>query len=66
MSSVEHVVLNDKPFPKGYLGGECNRTACKNQNPDWWSSVMHAYYCGGCAAEINRYCPPGVAKLVKV
>lgn len=65
-NNAEHVVLNDKPWPKGYLGGECNRTACTHQNPNWWSSVERAYYCGDCAVEINKWCPPGVARLVAI
>jgi hypothetical protein len=58
--------LNSKPFPKGYLGGECNRGACKNQNPGWWSQVEHAYYCESCATEINKWVPAGVPKMVKI
>jgi hypothetical protein len=64
--SGANVVLNDKPFPKGYLGGECNRTACKNQHPNWWSSVERAYYCEPCATEINKWLPKGVAPMVKI
>lgn len=65
-SNAEHVVLNDKPFPKGYLGGECNRGACTHKDPTWWSSVERAYYCEECATEINKWTPPNVAKMVKL
>lgn len=39
---------------KGEYGGECNRTACKNTNAQWYNKVTEAFYCTKCARMINE------------
>jgi len=59
-------------LPKGTFGGRCNRTACQRPGATWfnrgmaasWHPSAHkaladAYYCPGCAKQINRYNVPG-------
>jgi len=39
---------------KGVEGGSCNRTACQAPGATWWNPHTYAYYCGTCAALLNR------------
>ena len=36
-------------------GGECNRTQCSSKRAKYYNSSTRAWYCGGCAAKINRF-----------
>ena len=38
---------------KGEYGQECNRTACNNQNAQFYNHSTRKYYCGSCAQTIN-------------
>lgn len=40
--------------PKGEFSGECNRTACKTKNAQWFNKITQAYYCDRCARMINQ------------
>lgn len=43
------------PALKGIEGGNCNRTACQQPKAAWYNESTHAYYCRGCAIEIQRF-----------
>ena len=51
---------NDVLFSKerescvGVFGGECFRATCKATGATWFHTPHRRYYCGACAAEINR------------
>ena len=52
---METVVLHPD---KGKKGGKCNRTACQrdlSEDHIWWNQYTHAFYCSGCAREINKW-----------
>jgi hypothetical protein len=40
---------------KGDFGKECNRTACSNQEADYYNYSTQMYYCAECAQLINYY-----------
>lgn len=46
--------MTNKP-DKGLRGGSCNRTACQAPGATWFNQSTRAYYCEGCARDINRY-----------
>lgn len=46
--------MEGKEPKKGEHGGECNRTACKNTNAQWYNKVTEAFYCTKCARMINE------------
>jgi len=46
--------MKNKEQKKGQHGGECNRTACKNENAQWYNKVTEAFYCTKCARMINE------------
>lgn len=50
------VVDGEKPG-KGKFDGNCNRTACQVsiQGRNYWNSSTRAYYCRGCAGDINYW-----------
>jgi hypothetical protein len=48
---------------KGVYLGKCNRTACPTRPATWWNRGTLAFYCPPCAVEINKWGPPGQARL---
>lgn len=40
---------------KGKRLGSCNVTACQRPGAFWYNKVMDAWYCTGCAREINYH-----------
>ncbi len=46
-----------KPLPgKGQEGERCNRTACqKPHSAHYFNTAMNAWYCEGCARDIEDY-----------
>jgi len=66
-------VLHDRRFPlhnlpsKGQiLGGSCNTPGCDCQGATQWNALHFAFYCDGCATQINQgdapACEPVEAK----
>lgn len=39
---------------KGELGGECNRTVCKNSGARWFNHSTEKHYCSQCADNLNN------------
>jgi hypothetical protein len=42
-------------IPKGEHGGECNRSACRNDHANFYNYSTRKYYCASCASLINYY-----------
>lgn len=42
---------------KGQFDGRCNRSACMDPivGANWWNTSTRAYYCKGCAQDINAF-----------
>lgn len=51
---------------KGKEGGECNRTACKSSPAICYNPHTLAYYCIGCAMEINVWLEKDGLKLIDI
>ncbi len=53
--TIERMLPVDAPG-KGLFDGSCNRTDCQIPiaGGNWFNTSTRAYYCGGCAAMINR------------
>lgn len=48
------------------LGGECNRTLCRNIHAVYWNQSTHGLYCFSCALAINDVCPASEAVLLNL
>ena len=44
-----------KPLSKGDLGGECNRTVCREFNARWFNSSTRKHYCTTCKNLITQW-----------
>lgn len=43
------------PKLKGVENGNCNRTVCQQPQATWYNESTRAYYCRGCAIEIQQF-----------